>query len=76
VSRVQNARKEFGLEVEDRIVLTLISASERIRDAVHAHSDYLMEEVLAVDLTLEQEAPEEAVFDIAGELFSVRIAKS
>ncbi len=76
VSRIQNARKDIGLEVEDRITLTLISASQRIREAVHGHTDYLMEEVLAIDLTLEQEQPGEGALELAGELVAVVIAKA
>ncbi|NJB84576.1 isoleucyl-tRNA synthetase [Lewinella marina] len=49
VSRIQNLRKDTGLEVTDRIDIRL-SAPEAVREAVAAHRNYLMEETLADSL--------------------------
>ena len=46
VRGVQNLRKESGLEVTDRIVLT-ISGSERLKSAWEAFADYTASETLA-----------------------------
>jgi Domain of unknown function (DUF5915) len=43
---VQDARKQAGLEVSDRIVLT-VSGDERVEGAVREHRDYIMSETLA-----------------------------
>ena len=47
VHAVQNARQEAGLEVADRIVLTL-GGDEELLAAARAHEGYLAGEVLAV----------------------------
>jgi len=46
VRAVQDARKQAGLEVSDRIVL-LIEGDQAVDDALNAHRDYLMSETLA-----------------------------
>jgi isoleucyl-tRNA synthetase len=57
VHAVQNARKNAGLEVEDRIELTL-SGDPVLLAAAETHRDYLTGETLAVELTLDGESPE------------------
>ncbi|TNF00769.1 MAG: isoleucine--tRNA ligase, partial [Bacteroidetes bacterium] len=49
VNRVQNLRKETGLEVTDRIILN-IETSEAIRDAILNNQQYVKGEVLADDI--------------------------
>jgi isoleucyl-tRNA synthetase len=49
VHSVQNARKNAGLAVEDRIVLSLGGAEQLMR-AVASHRDYIVGETLTVDL--------------------------
>jgi isoleucyl-tRNA synthetase len=57
VHAVQNARKSAGLEVEDRIELTL-GGDPALIAAVEAHCDYLTGETLTVGLTLDGENPD------------------
>lgn len=49
VRRVQDFRKESGLDVADRITL-YVTASEELRRAVQRHSDYISAETLAREL--------------------------
>ena len=49
--RIQNLRKEAGLEVTDRIELWL-EADGRLGDAIREHKSYISAELLAVALTL------------------------
>ena len=47
VRSVQDARKQAGLEVSDRITLG-VSGSESVESAIELHRDYIMSETLAV----------------------------
>ena len=51
VSKVQAARKEAGLEVEDRIVLSLQTESADLQSAIDAHSQMICGEVLATEMS-------------------------
>ena len=51
VHAVQNARKEAGLRVEDRIALAL-GGDAALLDAIRAHEDYVTGETLATSLEL------------------------
>jgi isoleucyl-tRNA synthetase len=56
VHAVQNARKAAGLQVEDRIDLSLTGAPALIQ-AAEAHRDYLVSETLTIGLSLDGENP-------------------
>ncbi len=49
VRSVQDARKSAGLEISDRIVLS-ITGSKPVAEALDRHRDYVMSETLAVEL--------------------------
>jgi isoleucyl-tRNA synthetase len=50
VRRINDLRKEVGLDIADRVRLA-VAAEGRVADALAAHRDYVMAEVLAVELT-------------------------
>ncbi len=54
VNRIQNLRKDSGLEVTDRILLNY-TAEGRVASALEAQRDYIMTETLAVAFVPEQE---------------------
>jgi isoleucyl-tRNA synthetase len=54
VSRVQRMRKEAGLAVSDRIVLTVVGSDE-IRAVLEAHGEWIASEVLATELVTDGE---------------------
>jgi isoleucyl-tRNA synthetase len=56
VRAVQNARKNAGFAVEDRIALTL-DGDPALLDAAREHRDYIAGETLAVGLSLDGERP-------------------
>jgi isoleucyl-tRNA synthetase len=59
VRAVQNARKNAGLEVEDRIALTL-GGDEGLLDAARVHEAYVSGEVLAVQVSYDSNGSGEA----------------
>lgn len=65
VNRVQNLRKDSGLEVTDRIRLR-ISCSAELAAAISANKAYICSEVLANDLLFEEQA-EAHVIDLVHE---------
>ncbi len=60
VSGCQKARKLAGLEVEDRIVLSIQTDDNGLQEAISAHSGFIAAETLAVQLTV-LEGPHEAM---------------
>jgi isoleucyl-tRNA synthetase len=56
IRTVQDARKQAGLEVSDRIVLG-VTGSTGVDAALEVYRDYLMAETLAVDWAVRQEKP-------------------
>ncbi len=51
VSRVQRMRKDSGFAVSDRIRL-MVSGTEELEQAIRAHSEWIANEVLALDMTV------------------------
>jgi isoleucyl-tRNA synthetase len=52
VRTLQEARKNAGLEVSDRITVWLTSTDAELSDALGKHADEIGREVLATDLTV------------------------
>ena len=74
VRGVQNARKEAGLEVTDRIALC-IYGSDRLKQAWEAFSDYVASETLAVSMEW-GESEGMIPLDAGDETWFVKLAKS
>ena len=74
VSRIQKMRKDAGLEVTDRIALRY-ETSGALADALAHERDYVMSEILAVDL-LEEGAEDTETIEIDGESCAVQIEKA
>jgi isoleucyl-tRNA synthetase len=74
VHAVQSARKNAGLEVEDRITLTL-TGDEELLAAAREHQDYVAGETLATSLEFDgAHGDERAEIDGKALLISVRLA--
>mgnify|MGYP005972838889 CR=1 FL=1 len=54
VNRIQNIRKSSGLEITDKIKITL-SKNQQTDDAVNEYKDYICNQVLGTSLTLTDE---------------------
>jgi len=75
VRHVQNARKQAGLQVDDRIVLILQTPDKELAEAVKAHVGTIRAETLAVELKTEGADDQVPVRVNGAELF-VRVQKS
>ena len=51
INRIQNLRKDCGLEITDRVTVT-ISPDERVKAAVESNADYIKGQVLADTITI------------------------
>lgn len=63
INRVQNLRKDSGLEVTDRIILK-VETSEAIRAAIKANMEYVCNEVLANDIQFEAVSADALITDL------------
>jgi isoleucyl-tRNA synthetase len=66
VNRVQNLRKDSGLEVTDRIVLK-VETNELIREAICSNMQYVCAEVLANDISFESVSDAALITDLEAE---------
>ena len=62
INRIQNLRKDSGLEITDRIVVT-ISDVDVLRDAVSEYGDYVAQQVLAENIEFAANEGVEVDFD-------------
>ncbi len=73
---VQQGRRDAGLDVSDRITLT-VWASDRIREQLGVHEPFVCDETLASDLVWASgAAPDGATADLDGEIIGLAIAKA
>ena len=60
INRVQNLRKDSGLEVTDKIHLT-IDTNELVKAAIEANKEFICTEVLAKEIAFEKLDPSKAL---------------
>jgi isoleucyl-tRNA synthetase len=75
VHAVQNARKDAGLEITDRITLTLAGDPDLL-EAAQAHQDYLANEVLATTVSYDGAAANGATAKIDGRELSIGVSRA
>ena len=62
INRIQNIRKESGLEITDRIDV-IVAPNEQVSTAVENFSDYIKSQVLADDIHVKENNGIEVNFD-------------
>ncbi len=75
VRHVQQARKNAGLEVDDRIELMLVTEAKDLTAAIKTHADTIMAETLATDLSLEGETRDLVPAKVDGQELFVAVKK-
>jgi isoleucyl-tRNA synthetase len=76
IRNVQSARKQAGLEVDDRIVLVLVSEDKELEKAVHEYADAIKHETLATHLTEEGKGDHEVAVKVEGADLLIRFSKA
>jgi len=73
---VQNARKDAGLNVDDRIILSLTAADEDLIRAIEEYGDTIKNETLATELSVGETYEYEVEVKVDGEPISLSLKKS
>ena len=76
VRHVQSARKQAGLQIDDRIVLSISSDDSEISQAVGAFADVIKSETLAVELNSAVNESEKYDAKIEGKLVEISLKKA
>jgi isoleucyl-tRNA synthetase len=76
VRHVQNERKKAGLQVNDRIRLSLSTTDDELRKAISEHLDTISAETLATDVTFDRTLSYEASCAVDDAPFTVAFEKS
>ena len=76
VRHVQSARKQAGLQIDDRIVLSISSDDSEISQAVDAFADVIKAETLAVELNFAADESEKYDAKIEGKLVEISLKKA
>ena len=73
VNRVQNLRKEQGLDVQDRIRVHFEKSSPLVDQALEAHSQYICKETQAESLSIEEQLSDGKILEMDEIKIKVRI---
>jgi isoleucyl-tRNA synthetase len=72
---VQNARKDAGLNVDDRILLALKTDDSELKRAIEEHKDMIAAETLALDVSLSESYTHASNHDIDGTMLLLSLRK-
>jgi isoleucyl-tRNA synthetase len=76
VRNIQNARKQAGLNVDDRITLSLSTTNEELRKAINEHEETIAAETLATTVVLDQTFSHETACSVEGAPLTISLQKS
>ena len=76
VRHVQSARKQAGLQIDDRIILSISSDDSEISQAIDAFADVIKSETLAVELNSAADESEKYDAKIEGKLVEISLKKA
>ena len=76
VRHVQSARKQAGLQIDDRIILNISSDDSEIYQAIDAFADVIKSETLAVELNSAVDESEKYDVKIEGKLVEISLKKA
>lgn len=73
VNRVQNMRKDMGLDVQDKIRLSVKKSAEQVDNALMTFKDYICSETQALSLDIVAELSDAQVLDMDGFNLEVKV---
>lgn len=73
VNRIQNLRKDQGLEVQDKIKVSYQTSDELVKTSVETHKNYIQKETQALSLEYVEQVTDGTELDIDGLLMTVKI---
>lgn len=73
VNRLQNLRKDKGMEVQDKINVKYQTTDQMMKEAIHQFGSYIKKETQAMSLDVSEELIEGTVIDIDGIALTVEI---
>jgi isoleucyl-tRNA synthetase len=76
VNRIQNLRKDMGLEVQDKINVTLADDNELVKNALESFGEYIQTEVQALKLELSPSLEGATVLDMDDFELAVLVEKA
>ena len=76
IRHVQSARKQAGLQIDDRIILSISSDDSEISQAVDSFADVIKAETLAVELNSAADESEKYDAKIEGKLVEISLKKA
>ena len=76
VNRVQNMRKEMGLEVQDKIKIQVAMFDEEVDLAIQNYADYIQTETQALSLSFHKEIKGGTVLDMDNFSLTVKVEKA
>ncbi len=76
VRTVQNARKQAGLDVDDRIKLALLTTDDELRKAITEHRETIATETLAVSVDFDQTYAHEVVSPVDEAPLTISLQKA
>ncbi|MFY0599955.1 MAG: isoleucine--tRNA ligase [Cyclobacteriaceae bacterium] len=76
VNRLQNLRKDLGMEVQDKISVQYFASDDLMKDAIGQFSEYIQKETQALNIVFDEKISDGNVIDIDGIELTVNIAVS
>jgi isoleucyl-tRNA synthetase len=76
VRNIQSSRKKAGLEVDDRITLSLSTSDDELRKAINEHQATILAETLATELVFDQAYEYESVCTVDGAPLTISLEKA
>jgi isoleucyl-tRNA synthetase len=76
VNRIQNLRKDLGLEVQDKIKLLVADSNAEVNAAIALFGAYIQEETQAISLSVGKLEVEATILDMDEFELAVRLSKA